>query len=103
MSATGQEPTFSSALLPVRSAPESGRRRGQVRYGPLPDIKPFQRRPSSCAQFFRYALHSRQAFSIGRSELRVHLEVSQCRSKTAFLLPRNAAVVIGFGIFRIEL
>ena len=32
----------------------------------------------------------------------MHLEVSQCRLQTAFLLPRHAAVVIGFGIFRIE-
>jgi hypothetical protein len=40
---------------------------------------------------------------IGRSELRVHLEVSQCRSQAAFLFPRHAAVVTGFGIFRIEL
>ena len=58
--------------------------------------------PRHLAQFFRYALHSRQAVSIGRSELRVHLEVSQCRLQIAFHLPRNAAVVIGFGIFRIE-
>src|SRR5580765_6409159 len=54
------------------------------------------------AQFFRYALHSRQAVSIGRSELRVHLEVSQCRLQIAFHLPRYAAVIIGFGLFRIE-
>ena len=33
----------------------------------------------------------------------MHLEVSQCLSQTAFHLPRHAAVVIGFGIFRIEL
>ena len=32
----------------------------------------------------------------------MHLEVSQCRLQTAFLLPRHAAVVIGFCIFRIE-
>src|SRR6185295_6235317 len=41
------------------------------------------------AQLFRYALHSRQAVRIGRSELCVHLEVSQCGLQTAFHLPRN--------------
>src|ERR1700716_2343609 len=58
--------------------------------------------PSSHAQYFRYALQRRHAVWIGRSELRVHLEVSQCRMENAFLLPRHAAVVIGFGTFRIE-
>src|ERR1043166_4827435 len=58
--------------------------------------------PRHLAQFFRYALHSRQAVSIGRSELSVHLEVSQCRLQIAFHLPRYAAVVIGLGLFRIE-
>src|SRR5262245_25035929 len=58
--------------------------------------------PSPCAQFFQYALHSLQAIWVGWSELRMHFEVGQCLSQTALLLPRNAAVVEGLGVFRIE-
>src|SRR5450759_4220062 len=55
--------------------------------------------PSSCAQFFQYALHSLQAIWVGWSELRMHFEVSQCLLQTALLLPRNAAVVVAWASF----
>src|SRR5215469_1424346 len=58
--------------------------------------------PSSCTQFFLHALHRLWAIWVRWNELRVCFEVSQCLLQTALLHPRNAAVVIGAGMFRIE-
>src|SRR6516165_1418532 len=61
-----------------------------------------QHRPSLCAQFLQYALHSLRTLWVGWSKLRIHFEVSQCLLQTVLDLPCNAAGQVGGGVSRLE-
>src|ERR1051326_780414 len=88
----------SAPVIPARrpEPPRTPRKEDEFSLVPCP------RRRSSRAQLFHDSLHGLDAIGVGWSESRMHFEVGQCLSQTALHLPRDAAVVVGLGIFRIE-